>query len=400
MNIGSWLSGFLRVERNKLGGFSYWFGDSAFGNEKDFLKWSLSNPVLMTVIALRAKLYSQMEITARDSKGEIVENLPEVKLLYKPNYFQSKQDFFFQQMWYLSAVGDCFTYQKRPFTTEVPTSIFNLIPDKTNFDDIFKLDSFISSNADIKAFEKKTVEYTLHKTRHNLLLRDIIPFYDLANGLVCDAWMRSNSRVESIKGVLQNIEENIKSKSINLKMSQKYLASNKAPTDGQPQIQDADRKDIEDKLRVNSLHITNANVEVSHLVKDLKNLYLDPTYRQDAITVMLAFDMNKEVMNYSESGASTYDNFSSGLIAVIQNSIQASADNTMNSFTNSWKLDEKGIKLVASFNHLPIMQTLVKSKVDTLSSLTQSLNDAVVGGLITQKEAQDQYSKTKKDLGL
>lgn len=399
MSIGSWLSGFLKVERSKSGVWSYWFGDTAFGKDKDFLKWSLTNPVLMTVIALRAKLYSQMEITAVNAKGEAVD-IPELKLLYKPNYFQSKQDFFFQQMWYLSAVGDCFTYQKRPFVSEVPKAMFNLIPDKTNFGEVFKLDGFISSDQDMKAFEKKTIEYTLNKTRLDLLLRDIIPFYDLANGLVCDRWMRSNSRVESIKGVLHNIEENIKSKSINLKMSQKYLASNKAGESGSPQIQPADREAIEEKLHINSLHVTNANVEVSHLVKDLKNLYLDPTYRQDAITVLNAFDMNKDVLNYSENGSSTYDNFLSGLVAVIQNSIQASADNTMNSFTNSWKLDEKGIKLVASFNHLPIMQSLIKSKAETLKTLTEALTSAVSGQLTTTEEAKKQYDKTKKDLGL
>lgn len=400
MNIGSWLTGFLKVERNKSGVWSYWFGDTAFGNEKDFLKWSLTNPVLMTVIALRAKLYSQMEITAVDSKGNVIENLPEVKLLYKPNYFQSKQDLFFQQMWYLSAVGDCFTYQKRPFVTETPKALYNLIPDKINFGDVFEINSFISSNADINAFEKKTIEYTLNKSKINIPLRDVIPFYDLANGLVCDSWMRSNSRVEGIKGVLQNIEENLKSKNINLKMSQKYIASNKAGENGQPQIRPEDRKDIDDKFKMNALHITNANIEVTHLVKDLKNLYLDPSYRQDAISVLLAFDMNKEVLNYSESGASTYDNFGVGLVSVIQNSIQASADNTMNSFTNAWGLDEKGIKLVASYNHLPIMQSLVKEKIDTLKSLSDTLKTNIEIGIQSQSEAKDQYDKTKKDLGL
>jgi len=390
---------FLSVERSKDGVWSYWLKESAFGSNIDYLHWTHKNPVLQTIISLRCKLYAQMQITAVNEKGEAVDS-DFVKRLMNPNYFQSKHDFFYQQMWFMSAAGYNNTYQLRPYTNEAPKALYNLIPSKTDFKEVLKLSNFLSTQQEINAFEKKTVEYTLDRQKYNLPLRDIIPFYDLANALQVDSWCKAPSRIDGIREVLMNIEENIKSKNINLKMSQKYLASNKSSADGQPQIQPTDRSDIEEKLGRNDLHVTNANVDVTHLVKDLKNLTLDAMFGQDALSCLLAFEMNRDILNYSPNGASTYDNANAGLIGYIQNSIQPDADNTMNSFTNSWKLNEKGIKLVASYNHLPIMQTLVKDKIATLGSYSSMLNTNVSSGIISPADATKEYQKIKLDLGL
>lgn len=399
MGIFSFLNRFVKVERDNVGNWSYWLKGDGFGSDSNYLELSMTNPVLMTVIALRCKLYSQMMITAVD-KNEKEVDIPELKLLNNPNYFQSKQDYFFQQMWFISAVGSSYTYQIRPFTSEAPKAIYNLIPNKTDFKDVFKINKFITTQQDIREFERSLIKYELDKTEYKLPLKDIIPFYDLSNGLEHNSLMKSPSRVQGIRKVLYNIEENLKAKKINLEMSQKYIATNKSSPDGNPQLRTEDREDIEKKFGHKSLNITNANVEVSHLVTDLKKLYLDEQFASDALKVLLAFDMNRDVLNYASVGTSSYDNAVTGLVSVIQNSIQGSADNTMNSYTNSWGLAEKGIRLKASFNHLPIMQALVKSKTETLNTLSTSLKTAIESGFISQQEATEQYNKTKKELGL
>lgn len=50
-------SGTLSAERSKSGAFSYFMNNDGFGNEKDFVKLSLSNPVLFSVISTRAKVF-------------------------------------------------------------------------------------------------------------------------------------------------------------------------------------------------------------------------------------------------------------------------------------------------------------------------------------------------------
>jgi len=390
----------ITVERNKLGDFTYEISEKAFGNDKDYLDWSLSNPVLMTVIALRAKLYSQMQITHCDSKGDPIENSDVLKLLKNPNYFQSQQDFLFQQMWYLSATGENFTYSPKRFTTELPTNLYNLIPSCLDFDNTQELDKFLKSKKDVKAFTDQAIKYTLNNEELNIKIADLIPFYDLANNIQPNNWMNSPSRVDGIANVLENIEENIKAKNVNLKMAQKFLASNKSSAEGTPMIQPQDRTDIESKIGRKSLLVTNANVDVKHLVSDMKRLYLDEQLSNDAMSVLLAFEMNKDVLNYLGTSGSTYENQEQGIIRFIQNSIQSSADNTMNSFSESFGLFEKNEMLKASFNHLPVMQVVMLTKIETFKAYQEALKISIESGTVTQAEAKEMSDKLRKDLGL
>ena len=329
-------SGAFSVERNKSGAWSYFMNNDSFGNEKDFINWSLSNPVLFSVISTRAKVFSQMHISCIDAKGETVENNEIVNLLAKPNYFQSQSDFLYQYMWFLSTQGENFIYKIQPLSTQKPKAIYNLIPTELDFKEVMKLKKFITTQQDINELERKIVEYKLDDQLYKLPLKDIIPFFDIANGLKSNSLLSSPSRVKSISGVLNNIEENIKSKNINLKFSQKYLATNKTVMNGMtPQMTDSDRSSVESILQSKSLQVTNGDVAVTHLVTDLKKLFLDEQFSADANTVAIAFEMNNDIINYFLGKSSTFSNQEQGIIRFIQNSIQSMADNFCNSLTNS-----------------------------------------------------------------
>jgi hypothetical protein len=182
----------IQVTRDKLGNFSYFPYIDAFNDEKSYLDWSLSNPVLMTVIALRSKLISQMHIQHLDSKGELIEESDVIKLLNKPNYFQSRQDFLFQLSWYLSAEGENYTYEIKRYQNELPTNLYNLIPTCLDWDDTQKLNQFIKNQREYDNFAKRKVKYTLDNKEHNIEIGNLVPFYDLANNVSPDQWMHSH----------------------------------------------------------------------------------------------------------------------------------------------------------------------------------------------------------------
>ena len=389
------------VERLKNGSTSYWLNNDGFGNEKDFVKLSLSNPVLFSVISTRAKVFSQMHIYCVDAKGEVVENNDIVNLLANPNYFQSQSDFLYQYMWYLSTQGENFIYKIQPLSTQKPKAIYNLIPNELDFKEVMKLKKFIHTQKDIKELEEKQIEYKLDDTNHKLPLKDIIPFFDIVNGLQSNSLLSSPSRVQSIVKVLENIDENIKSKNINLKFSQKYLATNKNNVQGvATQIKDEDRKSIEGILQNKSLQITNGDVSVTHLVTDMKKLFLDEYFSSDANTVAIAFEMNNDIINYFLGKSSTFSNQEQGIIRFIQNSIQSMADNFCNSLTNSMGLEEQKLKLVASYNHLPVMQGVIKTKLETFKIMQETIKIGLESGTIDVAEAKEMTSKLKTDLGL
>jgi len=361
----------VSVERDRNGTFTYSFLDqSGFVNSTKYLESSLTNPVLLAIIALRSKIYSQMKITHLNSAGKPIENSEIIKLFKQPNYFQSQEDFFFQQMWFLSAAGTNFTYKVDALKST--KAIFNLIPSEIDLNNTEKVKSFIYTKAELKSYGDKHIIYKLDGQTFDIQLKNIIPTYDLANGLTCNSLMSSPSRLKGISKTIENIEENLLSKNVNLKMSQKYLMASQG--DGnEAQIQPDDRKDIFKKIAQKSLLITNANIKAQHLVSDMKRLFLDEQFSADALTCLLAFDMSKDVLNYFSNGSSTYENKEKAMLDYVQNSIQTDANNTMNSFSSSFGLIDKGESLQATYNHLPVMQLVMKTKIETLAAYQATL---------------------------
>jgi hypothetical protein len=390
----------FQVERNRAGEYSYQFldGGNDFVNSDKYLAMSLDNPVLMTICAIRSALYSQMEIKHVDKNGKVIENSPYIKLLQQPNYFQSQNDWLFQQMWFLSTAGTNFILERKAFLNDVPKAIFNLIPSEIDLNKAHKLDKFIVTDKDKKAFGDRTIKYTLDSTQYDLKLSELIPLYDLSNGLTNNSFFTSESRVKGVSKVLQNIDENLRSKNKNLKMSQKYLVKNSS--DGnEAQIQEDDRKDIYSKLEVNSTIITNRNIDARHLVSDMKKLYLDEQFADDANKVLLAFEMSKNVLNYFAKD-STFENQNQGLISYIQNSIQTTAKNTMNSLSSQWGLFERGEKLIASYDHLACMQSVVVDKIKSFTEMQNAIKLGLENQTLTPIDAKKMSDEFKIKLGL
>ena len=390
---------FSKIERSRDG--SVWTtllsGDD-FLNNSNYLKTSLENPVLNAIVSLRAKMYSQMQISHIDASGKEVKNSDVLKLLKQPNYFQSQEDFLFQQMWFLSVAGNNYIYQIRPLSTDLPKVMYNLIPSEIDFNKVNKVDKFIFRKEQIKALSERNLKYTLDGKTYDIKLSEIIPLYDLANALTTDSWFTAPSRVKAIEKVLQNIDVNLRSKHKNLQMSSKYVGVNKS-TGMEAQIQQADRKAIENVLNVKDVLTTNASVEYKHLVSDMKKLFLDEQFSDDANKCLLAFEMNKNVLNYFAKD-STFENQNQGVINWIQNSIQGSADNTMNSLSSTFGLLEKNERLVASFNHLPVMQTLINDKIKSLTEFQNALKVGLENQTIDSATAKKMTDNFIKDLGL
>jgi len=389
----------LRVERNRLGEFSYTYLDgSTFSDNGKYLELYLKNPVLSTIVNLRADIYAQMKIEHLDKNDKVIENSAYTNLLYNPNYFQSKEDFFYQQMVFLSVSGNNYIYQQKAFANELPKSIYNLIPSEIDFCKVNKVNKFIVTEKDKKAFGEQTIKYVLDDMEYKLKLSEIIPLYDLTNGLIKNSFVQSPSRVKSIAPILNNIQQNLASKNMNLQMSQKYIGLNK--NDGNlAQVTEADRKDITSKIADKSLVITNGGIDIKHLVQDMKKLYLDEQFADDANKCLLAFGMNKDVLNYFAKD-STFENQEKGIIKYIQNSIQNTADNTMNSLSSQWGLLEKGEKLKASYNHLSVMQTIMVDKINSFKMLQETIKIGLENQTLTPQEAKKLSDEFKNNLGL
>lgn len=373
------------VERDRAGNWFFSNDVSGFQENSNYLKIAIDNPIILAIISLRSRMYSQMKITHVNSNGKEIENSPYLKLLNKPNYFQSQEDFLFQEMFFKSATGTNLTYQVNALNE--PQALYNLIPSEIDLNKTEKIKSFLTTKAEQKALGKKHIIYKLDSETHNLLIDNLIPSYDLANGLTKNSFMRSPSRLQGLSRTIQNIDEALKSKNVNLKMTQKYLVSSSGDGNN-AHIQDADRNDITSKLGKQSVMISNLKMDAKHLVSDMKRLYLDEQIGSDAITCINAFGMSRDILNYFANGASTYENEEKAMQNYIQNGIQPDANDRMNSLSLQWGLFDKGEKLVASYDHLPVMQSIVLAKIETLKVFEETLTIGINNQTISIEEAK------------
>jgi len=375
----------ISIERDRTGNWSYWLDNSFTGCSKDYLKWSLEHPVLFPILSLRAKMVSQAKILHLDDNDVEIKNSDVLKLLKNPNYFQSQQDFIFQMVYFMGSNGGNYTYTPTASNLILPKQIYNLVPNQIDTNKIEEIDTFFKSESEFKEFGKRRIKYNLNGKDIPIEIRNIIPMYDVANGLVSNSWLTSPSRVKAIEVPLLNIEELLKSKNINAKMSQKYLATSQDQFNGASVPMQAEDKDsVKRVLKKESLHVTNGNVKVEHLVNNLKNLALDPQISAESQICLLNFGLNNDVLNFFAGGSSTFENQEKGEIRAYQNEIQSIADNIANSLTSG--LNIKG-RLVFSFEHLPIMQKVLADKVDSFKSLQEAIKVSLENQTITPAQA-------------
>lgn len=388
----------VTVERDVNGVFSYWYNEANSNsiNESNYLEYALNHPVLNTILMLRAKMVSQARISLVDNNGKELVNDEALRLIKNPNYFQSQQDFIYQAVYFMGATGNNYTYTPRSSKNILPSNIYNLLSANIDFKKVLDINYLFKNEKQKNDFDSQLVKYTLNNEVISIQIGDLIPMYDIVNGLREKNIFKSPSRIEGLEEPLQNILELFKSKNINAKMSQKYLAVNKDNT--KARIVEDDREAIKKTILSNSLQVTNGNVEITHLVSDLKKLALDPQIGFDAQAVLLGYGLNNDVLNYLAGGSSTFENQEKGEIRAYQNEIQGIADNLCNSLTSGLNLQNK--RFIASYDHLPIMQAVFNDKVDSFKKYQETLKIAIDAGTLTVEEAKQMTKDYITKIGL
>jgi hypothetical protein len=72
----------------------------------------------------------------------------------------------------------------------------------------------------------------------------------------------------------------------------------------------------------------------------------------------------------------------------------------MNSLTSQWGLFERGEKLKASYDHLPVMQSVINEKIKTLTEFQNMVKIAKENGTMNDAEATQKTKELMVKLNL
>lgn len=371
---------------SRVGYIKYSNGDSFYrqGNtsfyNKATMEIALSNPVLFSCIEIRAKSLSKVRFYQEDAQGEEITDSKIVERLKNPNSFQSQQDFLKQYEWYKTVYG--YVYQK-PYRTAIDKelkAIFNLNTAFVEFPKEFKT-AIIFSDKDVREFEEQKIKYKEpNQNVREFKLKEILPFFDVANSLTKDdnKAITSPSRVNSILKNLSNIKLSTNAENIMIQQNGReiFWSSGKGGNLGSTLPMDAeDKKSIQRVINSTGFGASKNRAivgkrELGHksLHINLKDLGLHDVITNNAELVRSVLEIPSEVYDAFTKNK-TYENQKEAEIGFYQNTMQPIADDLASTYTNVLGLETP---LKASFSHLPVMQHTEEKKANKILKIAMA----------------------------
>ena len=353
------------------------------------LKLALDNPVLSTLINIRADYLSQFNFFEVNDAGDKVENSDFNKLIENPNPYQSKQDFLKQLEWYILCYG--WVYQRPYGASGMGTDyLYNLsTPDITFDKDLTR--SLIQKRADVKELGKFSFNYKDFDTDINMNLSEVIQFFDVSNGLNGNPFT-SPSRVTSIRKQIDNTSaaadaQNIMIKTVGREMIFKEKQSNSM--DSAMPLANGDKEDMERKFQKygaqtgrNRTVILNKEMGWKSMHVPHSDLGFEEIMALNSNLMAQALQVPNAVYKAYMKG-DTFENQSQGLLGFLQGTMQARANDIANSWSTYF-----GIKVKASIEHLPIMSKVEDIKIDRVLKISQAFRNLTQGGLTAEQANQ------------
>lgn len=383
-NLGNWCFNWS-YERDKTGNHWYHVGNqnACWADLHDKINVAIEHPILMPALNYRARHFSNVSFDVIDNEGVSVGDHWMLDLLEEPNPDQSKTDLLEQYIWYKYVFGFVYLYPIGPKGFQ-PSTLYNLDSSLIKYPENFKTKFILNTE---KRDQQFLYDDTSNEQRIRLTMDDIIPFYDLPNGLRENFLVTAPSRLDALKKPLHTVNLAYDAKNVAIKTNgrEMFTSSDKDMTG--KTIGDREKSEIERRLmnnyglgagKMRSI-ATGVNIKYQSLHIQLADLGLDESVINDAEKIVIGMGIPPNGLRYN-ANESTFENQKTSEINFIQNEIQTEMDDFTNSLTNKY-LKQEGLQLIGKYDHLPILQNDLNKKFDTILKKLEVLKAARETGL-------------------
>jgi len=357
--------------------------------EKERLDAVLCNPAVLKVFKLQCDMFSLAKINAVRNE-RVLQNDPLVNFLKKPNLYQTQRQYLWDYMFW-NMLGTAYLYTNTKTLNNSTVSYF-LDPSRFVWETelIQKLDKNILSRQSFNDLERETIQYyNLDGTYTTYTLKDIMPFFDLSNGV--GNWYRGNSAIDALYKVIYNSDQSLDAKGINLEFSRKFMVTGQhKETDIYGAPMSGDEKDsIERNVRKNKpVHAVKTMADIKRFVDNIANLKLDESYREDYFTIGNMYGIPRDVLEVNVNG-STYENQEKARLMHVEYCLKPKGYDLVNGLERIFGYEQRNIDLVISWNHLSFMQFAEREKALTKKDQLANLQMAQSLGALTLEEVSN-----------
>lgn len=370
----------------------------------NYLDWYKTNPFVFAAINERAKACSNAKFYELTPDGERLET-PLTEKLNKPNDYQSKEDFLKQFITFLSIWGTGYIYinKLRPSTPLEKIEIINLPTNRVQFPDIADIDMYYNILTFSKK-EPKVIYKTSEMAYKELDINNLLPIFDTVQ---YTNLYYSESRLRALQYAVSNTQAAFESQNTFLSNPGGMgMLVKRAKEMQNPILTEDERKELEKSMQNDygtltgqrNIQIAGVDVDYISLMADVKKLALNETMTNNGLIIFGSFDLPKELLTAIQQG-STFENQKEAYKRYLQSAGQDLISNIASTLDSAF-LGESENTLIASFDHLPIMQEdeKLKAEVGKIESETMRSNYDVYTSMFDRGLINEQELKQKLEL--
>jgi len=343
-------------------------------------------PYLKIAIMEKAKMFSNMDIKlvkVEDESKRILKH-PVLDLLRQPNVLQNTEDWLKQYSIFNDIYANNFIYKLAPTSTSDPKALFNLPSGQMQV---------VPTG---KVYKQTKIEDIIEKYIHNFEGVDTIYptneiIYTTENATV----LIGESKIPSLQVPISNIVGALKTRNviINDRGALGILSTKSGDSAGGMPLSEKERARIEKEYKAkygifkradgedkSNVLIANTEVKWEAMSFPTKDLMLFEEIEEDFSAILGAYGMDRDI--FPSTKGATFENKSQALKSTYQNTIQPAADRLMRLLSNQLGLSAQGLKLIADYSWLPIMQEdkekQAREKKTAVEALSIMLRDGVI----------------------
>ncbi len=359
-------------------------GNDSYTKEQTNLQFALKHPILTPAILFVSNLFAQAKFEVRNKEtGEVIKSHAILKLLNDPNYFQTRIDFLEQIEFLKLAQGRVAIYMRKGIGADKIDSAYVLRSDLISYPDDFKTKHTFKRKR--SSIDNQEIIYDKGGDEEmTIKMRDLVWLYDLPAVADKSNFTKNNSRLDGLQQTLINTVDSLIAKNIILKTNGKEMLSGGAkdsfPFDKKEQSQAKTlwNNTLGLAFGRSRVYMTRSGATWKSLHIALRDLGLDESVKVDGNLIYTNLHIPKDILSL-EAKKTTYNNFKESMTSYIQNDIQSQ----LNDFTESLNplLGDDSIELIGSYDHMPVMQFILKQRYEAVVIRMKALDDARRAGL-------------------
>lgn len=357
-------------------------------------------PMLNSVIRKKALMFANMELKLVDVKtNEPIDDSEFYRLIQNPNPTQSMnvwlRNFKEQEQVY----GNQFIYKNKPSRlTKYPSSLQNVSPkylkvnltgkyfDQVTMEGIVKNYELVNMPQE-KPFDVKDILWTRISDLDNPLV-GVSPIkslkFPVSNSKAAYEYLNVISTEKGAIGILSN-------------QTKDAVGALPLDPDERKEIEQQYGKDYglsEDQRKIILTNASLAWTPMSYPTKDL--LLLEQIDKYD-LAIIDHFGLNANIFS---SKSATYENVVNSLKLCYQDTIIPEADEFAQSLTSFLGVDKTKAKIIASYDHIPVLSKDLNSQISTIDMLVNSLTNMIQANLITVPQAVAMLNDKLANIGI